>query len=105
MEWALGYAPTLSPPSTVVDAGAVVKVVTSRGHQGFREQARLRSLAEVLDEADLIYRYDWVCVDARIHGGKDPAGLDCGVVVERHQSLNWLIGYMGQAWDDVGTDT
>ena len=28
-----------------------------------------------------------------------------GVVQERHYGLNWLIGYGGQAWDDIRTDT
>jgi len=26
-------------------------------------------------------------------------------VVERHPALNWLLGYQGQEWDDVSTDT
>jgi hypothetical protein len=54
---------------------------------------------------DLIYRYDWACVDARIGGKPPPAGVNCEVVVERHRALNWLYGYQGQAWDDVSTDT
>jgi Domain of unknown function (DUF4272) len=27
------------------------------------------------------------------------------VVYERHYALNWLMNYLGQAWDDVSTDT
>jgi hypothetical protein len=27
------------------------------------------------------------------------------VTDERHYALNWLIGYLEQAWDDVSTDT
>jgi len=34
-----------------------------------------------------------------------PHGVDCEMVVERHHALNWLIGYQGQDWDDVSTDT
>lgn len=30
---------------------------------------------------------------------------DAGVVQERHHALNWLIGYCGQDWDDITTDT
>ena len=59
----------------------------------------------ILDEADRIYRYDWACADARIKGRDAPAGLDPGVVVERHRMFNWLIRYMDAAWDDVRTDT
>ncbi|KAI3344280.1 MULTISPECIES: DUF4272 domain-containing protein [Clostridium] len=32
--------------------------------------------------------------------------MDKGVVLERHKSLNWLVGYNENAeWDKVGTDT
>jgi hypothetical protein len=44
-------------------------------------------------------------VDARVNGRATPAGLDADVIMERHHALNWLIGYMDQAWDDVTTDT
>jgi hypothetical protein len=30
---------------------------------------------------------------------------NAGVVQERHYALNWLIGYCGQDWDDITTDT
>ena len=40
-----------------------------------------------------------------MNGKSAPSGLDPGVVQERHQALNWLIGYMDQHWDDVSTDT
>ena len=35
----------------------------------------------------------------------DTGSLDPGVTEERHYALNWLIGYMEQAWDDVSTST
>ena len=35
-----------------------------------------------------------------------PAGMGGGVVQERHESLNWLIGSQNSApWDEVTTDT
>ena len=60
---------------------------------------------EILDEADLIYRYNWVCVDSRVNDKTPPAGLNGGVAYERHRALNWLICYLDLAWDDVRTDT
>jgi hypothetical protein len=33
------------------------------------------------------------------------AALDQEVIRERHHAINWLVGYCGQAWDDVTTDT
>lgn len=67
----------------------------------------LRSIDEILDEADLIYRYHWACVDARIHRKNVPADLDSGVVFERHWGLNWLIGKGTDDgnWDCVSTNT
>jgi len=105
MHWALGYVAELRKPDAVVDAGEMVKILEERGANGYRAGAKLRSTAAILDEADLIYRYDWACVDARYNKRPAPKGIDCGIVVERHHALNWLIGYMGQAWDDVSTDT
>lgn len=105
MLWALGFEPELTKPSAVVDAGKIVEIVLS-GPAKLRGEAKLRSAKELLDAADLIYRYDWACVDARVSDqGKPGGGIDCEVVVERHHALNWLIGYMGQGWDDVSTDT
>ncbi|WP_276482625.1 DUF4272 domain-containing protein [Paraflavitalea pollutisoli] len=63
-----------------------------------------RSKEEILDAADLYYRLDWACVDARINN-QTVAGLDAGVVYERHYALNWLIRYSDQEWDDVSCDT
>jgi uncharacterized protein DUF4272 len=66
--------------------------------------AKLRPLPEILEHADRIYRYRWALVDARLNGRK-VRGLDDDVALERHQALNWLIGYNGAEWDDVTTDT
>jgi hypothetical protein len=104
--WALGFTPELSRPDKIVDAGKLATLVMKdKGPKKFRDEARLRAPKELLDEADLIYRYDWACVDARASGKDPPRGVDCEIVVERHRALNWLIGYQGQEWDDVSTDT
>jgi len=71
----------------------------------FIQDANLRPIGEILDEADLIYRYHWAVKNARSKGEPPPANLDKGVVLERHHALNWLIGYMDQEWDDISTDT
>lgn len=64
----------------------------------------LRSAKEILDAADLYYRADWACVDARIKG-REMENAHPGVVYERHYALNWLINYMNQDWDDITCDT
>ena len=71
----------------------------------FIEDSELRPIADILDQVDLIYRYHWAVRNARLKGQQIPADLDPDVTVERHHALNWLIGYLEQAWDDVSTDT
>lgn len=105
MLWALGYVDSLERPDTICNVKVAVAVLRDNGREGFLRKAKLRSQSEILDAADLIYRYHWAAVDARIGNRETPAGLDGGVIMERHYSLNWLIGYMDQSWDDITTDT
>jgi hypothetical protein len=103
--WALGYVDELEKPVETCDVERAVAVLMDRSRERFIAEAKLRPPAEILDQADLIYRYHWAVVDARLDGKPVPAGLDPDVVMERHHALNWLIGYMDQEWDDVSTDT
>jgi len=105
MLWALGYIDNLERPDKICDVKLAVSILRENGREGFLKKAKLRSQAEILDAADLIYRYHWAVRDARINDRESPAGLDAGIVMERHHALNWLMGYMDQEWDDVSTDT
>jgi hypothetical protein len=103
--WALGFIDNLERPDQICDVEFAASILHENGRDGFLQTAKLRSQAELLDAADLIYRYHWAVVDARIHNRQPPAGLDPGIVMERHHALNWMTGYMGQEWDVVSTDT
>jgi hypothetical protein len=104
--WALSYIEELGRPDQICDVPRAVRVMVDRTAEEFIRDGKLRSASEILDATDLIYRYDWACVDARLKGKPAPAGLDAGVVMERHHALNWLVGYADNAeWDDVSTDT
>ena len=103
--WALGYVDHLGRPDAVCEVPKAVSFLTTRNPEQFIKDARLRPIAELLDEDDLIYRYHWAVVNARLKGQPAPAKLEAGVVVERHYVLNWLIGYMDQPWDAISTDT
>jgi len=105
MLWALGFVDELDRPDHIVDVPRAVTFMRERSVEQFRSDAVLRPVAQILDEADLIYRYHWAVVDARVNSKDTPAGLEGGVVYERHYSLNWLIGYMDQEWDEITTDT
>lgn len=103
--WALELDFELGRPDHIVDAGEVIGLLRSMGPSAFRSWSRRRAVGELLDAADLIYRYHWAVVDARLRFEPPPADLDRGVVYERHYALNWLLGYLDQSWDDVSTDT
>jgi hypothetical protein len=105
MLWALGFIDSLSYPEQMCNVGEDVKIIHDLTPQEFRKKAKLRSKKEILDQADLILRLDWACVSARLKNEMAPGKLNNSVIMERHYSLNWLIKYMDQEWDDVTTDT
>lgn len=102
--WALGHVDELEAPTRQCDVAAAVSVMTEQFEVPAETALPLRSPEELLDEADLVYRYHWAVTDAELTGAELPAGLDPRVIEERHRALNWLIGYLGAAWDDVETD-
>ncbi|ASP33606.1 DUF4272 domain-containing protein [Labrenzia sp. VG12] len=103
--WAMGIYDEIGSLGVITDVPVLAETLRDLGPDGLRARASLRSQAELLDAADLIYRYHWAVVDARINGRAAPTSLDPGVVYERHYTLNWLIGYSDQPWDDISTDT
>lgn len=106
MLWALGLIDKLSFPDRICDVGAAVRIMNDYDSlEKLVEASALRTHNELLDEADLIYRMDWGCVDARIKSLPMPRSLEGGVVMERHKCLNWLIGSENADWDDVDVST
>lgn len=105
--WAAGVVDDLSYPSEIIDVPVLAAIFWQ--HKGINDllsKGFARPEAEILDAADITLRYDWACVDARIHGKEAPASLDRGIVVERHYAFNWIIGANeGANWDDVLTTT
>lgn len=107
MEWALGLIKELPFPDTLCDVPLTVQVLRDfSSMEDFLSHVTYRSSKELLEAADLIYRLDWACVDSRVNGLPAPGGMDGGITMERHKSLNWLIGYGESApWDEVDTPT
>ncbi|WP_295119972.1 DUF4272 domain-containing protein [uncultured Chitinophaga sp.] len=105
MMWALGLVKELVYPSTICEVSTIVGIVVGQSREALESQVKLRSKSEILDELDKIYRMNWACVDARLHGQKPGGELDSSVVYERHYALNWLTCYGNAEWDDVTTDT
>lgn len=104
LSWATGLYDSMEFPSDTYDFGPMAEFWSTVPAR-YWEDVGTRSAGEILDEADLIYRLHWAVRDAGLNGKPAPGELNAGVVQERHHALNWLIGYDGAEWDDVGTDT
>lgn len=104
LSWALNLVePMLGPPNANCDPAQLVFLVRDADDLTVHG---LQSGNNILNEADLIYRYHWAVRQNSIDGTTAIGELKPGVVMERHHALNWLIGYAEHAdWDDVGTDT
>lgn len=104
--WALKKVDDLKHPANMCDLGNVEKenYPLHDPIDFINGNHELRSKKEIADANDFYYRLNWACVNARVKG-QQMTTVNPGVVYERHYALNWLINYMGQAWDDVSTDT
>lgn len=105
--WALGMVSKLDFPGEICDCEAAIGLITRHNSlDSFTKTIQMRPVDEILDAADLNYRYDWACVNARIDRKSLPCGLNESVVVERHKALNWLIGADGaEGWDKIVVNT
>lgn len=103
--WALGFVGDLDYPTSLCDCEQTIDIFKAAGGlDGFIAAANPRTIEDVLDEADLIFRYDWAVVDARLNERETPADLSPDVVLERHMTLNWLIG-ADDDWDNTSVNT
>lgn len=107
MEWALGLTDDLFWPNRICDvAGSVRLIKKYPDMEALLAAAKLRPRKVLLEQADLIYRLHWACVDARVMGMPAPWNVEAGVVMERHHALFWLAGCDGMcSWDEVDLST
>ena len=103
--WSLGYVDRLDTPRELCDPAAIAPFILEQSRAQFLAGAKLRSKTEILDQADLTYRYRWALVDARMKGHLAPAGLSDDVAMERHQVFNWLMEHADTPWDEISLDT
>ncbi|MHC0446941.1 DUF4272 domain-containing protein [Flavobacterium sp. 3-218] len=107
--WALKKVDAIDFPNAFCDLGNISSenYPVGQGKNPFEfinAVHEVRSKKEILDAADLYYRYNWACVDERING-RQIENINPGIVYERQYALNWLIHYMDQDWDNVTCDT
>ena len=107
MEWALGLTDDLFWPDRICDVPGSVRLLKDcPAMDALLAAAKLRPRKELLEQADLIYRLHWACVDARVMNMPAPQGVEEGVVMERHRALFWLAGCDEMCgWDDVDLST
>ena len=84
--WAMGLVEELGFPNDICDCKFVMDAFIGGD---FSERVKMRGTDEILQALDLVYRYHWACVNARVHGS-DCVGLDEEVVMERRGGLEWL---------------
>lgn len=107
--WALGKVDELGFPNELCDLESIPKdkypiVQGGNPNEFINSDHKLRSKSEIIDAADLYFRIDWACVDARLKNVQ-LSEVHPSIVYERHYALNWLIKYHDQEWDDVSCDT
>ena len=107
MEWALGLTDNLFWPDRICDVPGSVRMMHEHPDMdSLLAAAKLRPRKELLEQADLIYRLHWACVDARVMNMPAPQGVEAGVVMEHHRALFWLAGCDEMCgWDDVDLST
>jgi hypothetical protein len=123
MLWALGYVDQLEWPRDMCDVPKLVEIMrAAESNPTFVTDAKLRSVAEILDAQDLTMRINWAIRDAGLHEQpRVPEDLNwtgdsawipifqspaTGVVEERHYALNWLVNFQQpESWDLVDTPT
>jgi hypothetical protein len=106
--WALGKVPALPASSVQCDTQLFQELLppyVDESVPSFVESAKLRSDDELLSKADELLDQHWKARDAHLNGRPPPAEVDIEIVQERHQAINWVIGYDGLPWDEVTTDT
>ncbi len=100
--WALGLVDEVPFPDTLVDPDSVTAVVSACDtYRELLEKCSLRDVNEVLDLADLTYRYNWYCVESKIND--EDTVINPEIVMERHRALLWLLSDV--KWDKVEINT
>ncbi|OEZ59075.1 DUF4272 domain-containing protein [Duganella sp. HH105] len=105
LQWVLGLQEELPFADAICDVASISRTVIERGTEGLRKQLAMRPAVEILDALDLHYRQHWTTRQAILKKAAAPAGLNDGVLQERHHALNWLVHFEDRDWDEVDTPT
>lgn len=102
--WAIDRHETLAYPTVICDVPRVTRTVLDTHYDELAEGSQLREVAEILDEADFLYRLHWAVVNARVSDSEAPEGVQGSIVIERRCAFEWLID-PDTEWDDINPST
>jgi len=101
--WALGFIDDLGSAAKPCDGRVPGEILRQLGTTGaILEESKLRAKEEILDLADLYYRFNEIRKHYYERGKEIPASLEPAVVYERHFGLSWLIGFGQKEWEELG---
>ena len=99
--WALQFTPSLSLSNDLPNAEYIYRTILESTKEDLFIKAKLRSINEILDELDFVYRLHWAIADARTNQKELPLHISPGVIYERRYALSWLVHYMNKEWDEI----
>lgn len=99
--WALQFVPSLDAPKFMCDPELASSFLRDSGATQFRKDASPRSPLEIIQIADLYYRYHWAVVEEPKK--VDELDISPSIVIERDRALTWLLS--DSDWDEVQLDT
>jgi hypothetical protein len=105
LAWAVAVMDRLPFPGAICDVEMLAQQLLKLGAPGLAAAAALQPAPALLDALDLHQRLHWIVRQARVDGQAPVAGLEPGVIEERHRALNWLVRFEDASWDEVDTPT
>jgi hypothetical protein len=106
--WCGGLVAKIDIPTAHSSVESFMDIFPQPGEDLARLQSAVspKSVTEILDWSDLLYRLHWAVRDDHLNGVKPSHLVVPGVVQEWHRSVNWMTRYSDEDdWDHVGTDT
>lgn len=105
--WSINKLKSLGTLAETCESGPLVDAIPDLGEstERFIATAKLRPRKKINQEYEVIYDAHCRLRDARRRGVEPPEAINADVIQERHYAFNWIMGYCGQSWDDITTDT
>lgn len=104
--WAINKVEELALPAQEIAPADILERLPEflTDPSDFISEAMVRPISAILDISDLVYRLHWATKSANLNSEPMPAGLNLGIIMERHYAINWLT-YYADEWDEVTLDT